>query len=293
MNTEIVKYLDGNNGVTQKIKRAMYDAAKQFVYIGFLLWEVQEYGYYKEHGYQNVYEYAEMELNFKRTSTKNFINVATTFGNYYYDSKITSNTYLPTMNLKPEYENFNYSQLTEMLAMSPTQRKKVTPDMTVKQIRQMKQQAGEDLKADNYTIPEVTEANTTLTEEPTKKDKSKHGQTSDQKETVVLNNVWKELTKETLKELVKVSGIKDKKKYEIKIKGEDENKYNGMRYYPEWVAVNERLPKEEEIVLVVTKTKTGVRNINRAYHNNGIWHGSGSMAGVTHWMRMPDLPEED
>lgn len=293
MNTEIVKYLDGNNGVTQKIKRAMYDAAKQFVYIGFLLWEVQQYGYYKEHGYQNVYEYAEMELNFKRTSTKNFINVATTFGNKYYDSKITSCSYLPTMNLKPEYENFNYSQLTEMLAMSPTQRKKVTPDMTVKQIRQMKQQAAEDLKADNYTIPEVTEANTTLTEEPAKKDTSKHGQTSDQKETIVLNNVWKELTKETLKELVKVSGIGDKKKYEIKIKGEEENKYNGMRYYPEWVKVNERLPDEEKIVLVVTKTKNGVRNINRAYHSNGTWHGSGSMAGVTHWMRMPDLPEED
>lgn len=276
MNTEIVKYLDGNNGVTQKIKRAMYDAAKQFVYIGFLLWEVQEYGYYKEHGYQNVYEYAEMELNFKRTSTKNFINVATTFGNKYYDSNTTSCSYLPTMSLKPEYENFNYSQLTEMLAMSPTQRKKVTPDMTVKQIRQMKQEAAKELK-----------------EEPAKKDTSKHGQTSDQKETVVLNNVWKEISKETLKELVKVAGISNKKNYEIKIKGEDENKYNGMRYYPEWIKVNERLPEEEEIVLVVTKTKTGVRNINRAYHNNGIWHGSGSMADVTHWMRMPDLPKED
>ena len=170
MNTEIVNFLDGNNGVTEKIKKAMYDAAKQFVYIGFLLWEVKTYGYYKEHGYQNVYEYAEMELNLKKTSTKNFINVATNFGNYYYDSKITPCEYLPTMNLKPEYKNFNYSQLTEMLAMSPTQRKKVTPDMTIKQIKQMKQQAAEDLKADNYTIPEVAEANSTLKEDPAKKD---------------------------------------------------------------------------------------------------------------------------
>ena len=43
-------HLHGSFGVTEKIKQAMYEAAKQFVYIGFLLWEVQTYGYYKEAG---------------------------------------------------------------------------------------------------------------------------------------------------------------------------------------------------------------------------------------------------
>ena len=66
--------------VTEKIKKAMYETAKQFVYIGFLLWEVQEYGYYSEKGYADVYEYAETELGFKRSSTKNFIAINIKFG---------------------------------------------------------------------------------------------------------------------------------------------------------------------------------------------------------------------
>ena len=67
-------HLHGERGVTQKIKKAMFDAAREFVYIGFLLWEVKEYEYHREGGYSNVYEYAEAELGFKRSSTKNFIS---------------------------------------------------------------------------------------------------------------------------------------------------------------------------------------------------------------------------
>jgi transposase len=72
-------HLIGTMGVTQRIKDAMYDAAKQFVYIGFLLWEVREYKYYRENGYQNVYEYAEAELGFKISSTKNLIAICVQF----------------------------------------------------------------------------------------------------------------------------------------------------------------------------------------------------------------------
>lgn len=60
-----------------------------------------------------------------------------------------------------------------------------------------------------------------------------------------------------------------------------------------WTSVKDRLPDTDDIVLVVTKTKHGVRNINRAYHNAGFWHGSGSMANVTHWMPLPELPEDE
>ena len=134
-----VTYLDGPMGVTEKIKKAMYDVARQFVYIGFLLWEVKQYHYYREKGYKDVYEYAEAELGFKRSSTKNFIAISETFGNKYYNSPYTSSI-LPTMQLKPTYEQFNYSQLCEMLSMSPAKRATVTPDMTIKQIREIKKQ---------------------------------------------------------------------------------------------------------------------------------------------------------
>ena len=135
-----VNFLTGELGVTEKIKKAMYEAAKQFVYIGFLLWEVKQYHYYEASGYQDVYDYAEKELNFKKSSTKNFIAVAETF------SQTTEQKYrreirtLPSMQLRQEYKDFKYSQLVEMLSMSDSKRKQVTPDMTIKQIREIKKE---------------------------------------------------------------------------------------------------------------------------------------------------------
>lgn len=168
-----INCLNGKLGVTEKIKMAMYEAAKQFVYIGFLLWEVKQYHYYKLSGYQDVYDYAEKELNFKKSSTKNFIAVAETFGNKYYGQFNESYANLPTMSLKPEYKDFKYSQLVEMLAMSDTKRKQITPDMTIKQIREIKKEPEFALEPEYETMSsELPEP----VQEPTTK-----GQTSDQK----------------------------------------------------------------------------------------------------------------
>lgn len=128
-----VDHLSGERGVTQKIKGAMKDAARQFVYIGFLLWEVKQYEYFYEGNYSSVYEYAEAELGFKRSSTKNFIAICENFCR-----KSENFKGLPTMHLDDRWSDFQYSQLTEMLSMSPGQRAKATPDMTVKQLRQLK-----------------------------------------------------------------------------------------------------------------------------------------------------------
>lgn len=134
-----VDHLHGSNGVTEKIKRAMYESAKQFVYIGFLLREVKEYRYYEEGSYQDVYAYAEHELGFKRSSKKNFIAIAENFGvnEYTYGGQLHREQ---TMHLQPKYEKFNYSQLVELLAMSERQRQLAKPDMTVKQLRELKKE---------------------------------------------------------------------------------------------------------------------------------------------------------
>ena len=59
-----------------------------------------------------------------------------------------------------------------------------------------------------------------------------------------------------------------------------------------WIPVGEKLPDEDVKVLVCCKTTKGVRSVNMAYLLNGFWHGQGSMSGVTHWMPLPELPEE-
>lgn len=130
-----VDHLSGEMGVTKKIKGAMKDAAKQFVYIGFLLWEVKQYEYFYEGNYSSVYEYAEAELGFKRSRTKNFIAICENFCRKDQHFKT-----IPSMHLDDRWSDYQYSQLTEMLAMSTKQREQTKPDMTVKQLRQIKKQ---------------------------------------------------------------------------------------------------------------------------------------------------------
>lgn len=125
-------YLDGKMGLTSKIKQAMFNVAKEYVYIGFLLDEANRYEHYKENGYDSIYDYALQELEFKRSSVKNFIAVFHTFA--------LEDKYGKKMAIKNNFANFKYSQLCEMLSLSEVQRKQITPDMTVKQIRQMKKE---------------------------------------------------------------------------------------------------------------------------------------------------------
>lgn len=223
----ICNHLHGERGVTQKIKKAMYDAAKEFVYIGFLLWEVKEYEYYYEGKYESVYEYAEAELGFKRSSTKNFIAIAETFGTIQKGCDTTH-----TMSLQKEYSDYNYSQLTEMLAMSPAQREKANPSMTVRDLRSLKQKDKEE--AIRKTTP------------PAGMQKTPTGQTSGQKEPTleeinkenkrmadlyaiesniaIINGETTEISHYVLNELCKLAGIKyiDWEDYEITIKISDE-----------------------------------------------------------------------
>lgn len=65
----------------------------------------------------------------------------------------------------------------------------------------------------------------------------------------------------------------------------------GMKAMDKWISVDERLPEDDHRVLVACRTKKGVQAVNLAYYWNGTWHGQGSMAGVTHWMPLPPVPE--
>lgn len=59
----------------------------------------------------------------------------------------------------------------------------------------------------------------------------------------------------------------------------------------EWISVRGRLPEDQVEVLVATRSKNGVRNIDKGYLaiDHFIHRGC---AEVTHWMPMPALPKE-
>lgn len=223
----ICNHLHGERGVTQKIKKAMYDAAKEFVYIGFLLWEVKEYEYYYEGDYESVYEYAEAELDFKRSSTKNFIAIAETFGTI---KKGCDTTH--TMSLQKEYSDYNYSQLTEMLAMSPAQREKANPSMTVRDLRSLKQKDKKEAIKNTPPPPSMQQYLTGQTsgqKEPTLEEINNENERLNElyctdANIIVINGEEVQITHYVLKNLCELAGIKyiDYEDYEITIKMKEE-----------------------------------------------------------------------
>lgn len=60
---------------------------------------------------------------------------------------------------------------------------------------------------------------------------------------------------------------------------------------PEWIPVTEKIPPDQEEVLVLTRSKNGVRNIDKGYWAIDHFIHRGRSA-VTHWMPLPELPKE-
>lgn len=61
---------------------------------------------------------------------------------------------------------------------------------------------------------------------------------------------------------------------------------------PRWIPVTEKIPPDQEEVLVLTRSKNGVRNVDKGYWAIGRFIHRGC-AQVTHWMPLPGWPEEE
>lgn len=116
------KYCCGN--YTEKIRGYLKDADKNYILVGFNLSEIYKYKYYKDWGFTSICDYAENKFDFSSTKTKNFIAVYTNFGTPY--------------GIMDEYDEYSFSQLVEMCRMTADQLVKVNPDMTVKQLRELR-----------------------------------------------------------------------------------------------------------------------------------------------------------
>lgn len=59
---------------------------------------------------------------------------------------------------------------------------------------------------------------------------------------------------------------------------------------PRWIPVTEKIPPDQEEVLVLTRSKNGVQNVDKGYWaiDHFIHRGR---AEVTHWMPLPGWPE--
>lgn len=88
-----------------------------------------------EKTYDNIYEYAEDKFSFKKTSTKNAINVIET----YFEEDGT---------LKSRFLGFGYSQLVELLPFKAEIPENITAESTVKDVRELKKGQTSDQTAE-------------------------------------------------------------------------------------------------------------------------------------------------
>lgn len=98
--------------------------------IAFRLHEAKRLNYPEELGYKDIYELAEMEFGFKRSSTAAYIAVCEEF------MKSDKNFIDYQMQVNHLWTAFSFSQLVELLPMDYYDRRNITPNMTIKQIRE-------------------------------------------------------------------------------------------------------------------------------------------------------------
>ena len=100
------------------IKNNLGGIVKSFVRIGWQLTRIDRSGAYKNDGYSSIAEFAAAEYGMNRTGVSRFMNVYET---YSADGD--------TPELKEQYREFKFSQLTELLQVQETDRQMFTPEV--------------------------------------------------------------------------------------------------------------------------------------------------------------------
>lgn len=129
-------------GYTERIRKYEIDNLKNYVYIGMNLAEIQAYNMLENTEYKNIKQYALDNFGYESSKTYNLINV---YNKFFIDDK------LGTINGK--YLEYNFSQLVYMLSMSDDELKQCNPNMTVRQIKEIRLK--KSTCAENETIENI------------------------------------------------------------------------------------------------------------------------------------------
>lgn len=121
---DTVPYADIKNIIRDRVT-AM---AREYIGIGFFLRKVRDNEMYLEDGYKDIHDFAMNEFGMSKSTVNHCIRINEQFS-------IDGNS----PGIDERYKDFSKSQLQEMLYIPVDKREDVTPDMTVKEIRSMKE----------------------------------------------------------------------------------------------------------------------------------------------------------
>lgn len=111
----------------EDIRNRLEETAENFVVIGYRLKQIRDSKVYQRE-YESLVEFAQKEYNLSSTVVYRLMKINDEFsenGN--------------SMQIAGRYRGYGYSKLQEMLYLTEEQREDVTEEMTVKEIRQMRQ----------------------------------------------------------------------------------------------------------------------------------------------------------
>ena len=115
------------------IREKLQNMSRDFVAIGFYLKWIRDNELYKQDGYSSIWEFAEDNYGIKRTTASRWMAM---------NDKFSKGGNTPI--LAEEFRMFGKSQLQEMLYLEDNQLDQVTPDMTVKEIREVREPEPEE-----------------------------------------------------------------------------------------------------------------------------------------------------
>lgn len=108
-------------------KKIVQSAAGSTMEIGFYLKQIRDGRLYEEKGYTNIWEYAQEELHFHKSTASRCMSL---------NDRFSEGGNSPKMD--DRYAEYSKSQLQEMLSLTDEQIEQVTSDMTVREIRQIR-----------------------------------------------------------------------------------------------------------------------------------------------------------
>lgn len=109
------------------IRNKLQGMTQNFIGIGFYLRQIKETEGFQKDGYASVYEFAEDQYGIKRSTAVRWMQM---------NEKFSQGGYSPF--LDSGYKDFGKSQLQEMLYLDSEQLEEVKPEMTVREIREIR-----------------------------------------------------------------------------------------------------------------------------------------------------------
>ena len=136
--TELTPYTTYTEYKAQ-LDRAITETTQDFVVIGHLLMQARDTDILSSSGYTSMGDFARSEYGLDESVTSRFINIAEKYGD-------------GSGRLKAEYATYSYSKLGEMLTLPTEVAAIITPDMTVKDIREIKSEVQEEEKISDVEV---------------------------------------------------------------------------------------------------------------------------------------------